>query len=96
MMSDKTYKQVPYHAEPILPCNFCGSPANMWQYTDALDVVTFTVMCSLDEEQSPTGDDCPLFTPPNEFYAATKRQAAKYWNEWAKFGNARRPNQSER
>lgn len=87
-VNDKTYKQVPYHATEIMPCNFCGSPASMWQYTDKYDVVTFAVMCSLDDSKSPIGDDCPLFMPPSEFYAATKRQAANHWNEWAKFGKS--------
>lgn len=89
------YKQVPYHVTELLPCGFCGSPAHMWQYASGRDasVVTFVVMCSLDENQSPIGDDCPLFMPPESFYAATKREAAEHWNEWAKFGNSRRASQ---
>lgn len=84
------YKQVPYHAKPLLPCGFCTADAAMWQYTSDEGVVTFVVMCSLTEDESPTGDDCPLVMPPNTFYAATRREAAKYWNEWAKFGSSRR------
>lgn len=83
------YKQVPYHATPLPPCGFCGSAAHMWQHTSNRDV-TFVVMCSQTEDGSPTGDPCPLLMPPNTFYAATKREAAKYWGEWAKFSSARK------
>lgn len=82
------YKQVPYHAAELLPCGFCGSVVHMYQHTTAR-TVDFVVMCSLIEEGSPTGDDCPLVMPPESFYAATKREAAKYWNEWAQFKRGR-------
>lgn len=82
------YKQVPYHAVDLLPCGFCGSAPHMWRHTCGAEAVRLVVMCSLDADQSPLGDDCPLFMPPESFYAATKREAAKYWNEWAKFGNS--------
>jgi len=84
------YKQVAYCAKPLHPCGFCSAEAKMWQYTDDEGVVTFVVMCSLTEAESPTGDDCPLVMPPNTFYAPTRREAAYYWNEWAKFGSSRR------
>jgi hypothetical protein len=87
-MADYDYKRVPYHATELLPCNFCGSVAHMQQYTTDR-AVTFVVMCSLIEG-SPTGDDCPMVMPPDTFYAATRREAAAYWNEWAKFGRSRR------
>ena len=83
------YKQIPYHAIELLPCNFCGSIPTMWQYTADNEVVHFAVMCSLTEDESPTGDDCPLVMPPETFYAPRKSEAAKYWNEWAKFGRSR-------
>jgi hypothetical protein len=84
------YKQQPFH-EPLSPCGFCGAAASMWQFMDKdTDQVSFVVMCSLTEQESPTGDDCPLCMPPNTFYAPRKKEAAKYWNEWAKFGNSNR------
>ena len=87
-MPDHDYKQIPYHATELLPCGFCGSVVHMYQRTTAR-TVDFIVMCSLIEGESPTGDDCPLVMPPDTFYAATKREAAQYWNEWAKFGRSR-------
>jgi hypothetical protein len=87
---DDTYKIVPFHAIELAPCGFCYSPVNMWQYTNALDVVTFAVMCSLSQEEAPSGDDCPLFMPPDTFYHDRKIEAAEYWNKWATFGNSRR------
>lgn len=84
------YKMLQYDAVELAACGFCGSPANMWQYTNALEVVTFAVMCSLSESASPSGDDCPLFMPPDSFYADRKIEAANYWNRWATFGSSRR------
>jgi hypothetical protein len=87
---DEQWKEVPYHAIALQDCGFCGSAALMVQHTDEAGVVDFAVNCTMKDEHSPTGDDCPLYLPPDNFSRATKREAAQYWNEWATFGQARR------
>ena len=88
-MSEIEYKQVPFHAIELLPCGLCASDSVMWQLTDDR-TVKFCVSCTLGDHVSPIGDDCPLYHPPQTFYAARKIEAAKYWNEWMRFGASQR------
>jgi len=87
-----TWKEVPYHATPLADCNFCGSRVVMMQHTSNR-TVDFAVSCTMGEGESPLGDACPLQDPPDQFNHATRREAAKYWNEWAALGASRRVEQ---
>lgn len=88
-MADTQFKQVPFHAVDLLPCGLCSSDVAMWQITEN-DTAQFFVACTLGDHVSPLGDDCPLYHPPRSFYAARRVEAAKYWNEWMKFGASQR------
>lgn len=73
----------------LADCPVCATKAHLWRYIDAPDAPTETlVMCSNATAFGPqTGiqyEGCLLYMPPPEFYRDTIREAAKYWNEYAK------------
>jgi len=84
------YKQLPT-PEGLEACPCCGSPAELWRYSEDITSPTQTVVCCSrgdaigpQEEDGLAGAGCPLYMPPNGFYCATQREAVKYWNDFAK------------
>jgi hypothetical protein len=73
---DQYRPMVPQPAEPAHRCPLCGSPAQVWEFSEKPDdIVTRVVMCD-------RGDDV-LYMPPNDFYQGTGRDAVRYWNAYA-------------
>ena len=77
---------------PLDRCPVCGSPAELWQYSPALLAPSTKVgMCTNGDQFGPqlgiagiVDSGCLLYMPPDDFYRPTIREAAKYWNEYAK------------
>ena len=70
-------------------CPVCGSTACVYQYQKEEDGPAQKLICCSNGEAfgpqiaAPT-EGCLLYMPPDDFYRATIREAAKYWNEYAK------------
>lgn len=82
------YTKVDASRVPTLsPCPVCGSPAEMYRYQAEQDgPTTLAGMCSNSEDYEADSESrCPFNLPPNHFYAATIKEAAKYWNGYAKW-----------
>ena len=83
------YWHMPNPPKPLEPCPVCGSDAVVWEFAEkAGDPVQRVVMCNNGERFGPQdgimNDGCLLYMPPQEFYHGTGRDAARYWNEYAK------------
>jgi hypothetical protein len=70
-------------------CPVCGHDPEVWQYSTAPDEPTSKVICcSMGDPFGPQDtvalSGCLLYMPPNAFYQPTIRQAARYWNDYAK------------
>lgn len=69
------------------PCPCCASEPELWQFSE-VDGASKVVMCSNGTAFGPQSgiadEGCPLYMPPQGFYRATIREAAAYWNEYAK------------
>ena len=85
------YSRVSHSRVPTLvACPLCGAPAEMWRHQPADSAPRLTAMCSnpADFEDGIDGG-CLLFVP-TRFYAATIREAARYWNDYAQWISAQR------
>lgn len=87
-MVHEIYKQMDT-PEGLELCPCCGSVAQLWQYSEAVDKPTSKVICCANAERfgpqdGIANDGCLLYMPPDNFYRATMREAVKYWNEYAK------------
>jgi hypothetical protein len=75
--------------QPLERCPCCGSQATMWGHsTSSDDVVRRVVLCDNQEAVGPRDAlafcGCLLAEPPQDFYKPTGREAAQYWNEYAR------------
>ena len=83
------YKRIECAEDATLaPCPVCGSKAEMWQFSESeTDPTSKLVCCSRGDPFGPqvglVHAGCLLYMPPQEFYCSTKRDAVKYWNEYA-------------
>lgn len=74
------------HGQRLAACPLCGSPSQMWERAEG-DKAAKAVCCSHGEALASMPHDglayegCPLFSPPEGFYRATYREAAKTWND---------------
>lgn len=90
------YTQLAIPPEKVIePCPVCGSDATLWQYISEEDGnAQKVVMCAHGDAIGPQDAGvlwgCLLYMPPNDFYAATIREAISHWNEFAKALNALR------
>lgn len=72
------FKPVPVPAGVILlPCPFCGSPAELNEFID-IGATSKLVSCSNGGEFE--DDECVMYLPSNAAYKATKREAIAVWN----------------
>jgi hypothetical protein len=81
-MAREMYRKAKSLNIKILPCPFCGSESELWEYSPNDDHHQKVVMCSNagdDEDQEDEG--CPMYMPPEGFYMATKREAVAIWNK---------------
>lgn len=82
------YRPVMPAPEAIAACPVCGAEAAAWSYsaTPAAPMQR-VVMCSNGEAFGPqegfANEGCLLYMPPDDFYKATIREAARFWNEYA-------------
>jgi hypothetical protein len=70
-------------------CPVCGSAGQLWQYSESETAPRkLLVCCTHGEPFGPqdglTNEGCLLYMPPDNFYRETIRDAARYWNEFAK------------
>lgn len=76
------------HGHVLTACPLCGSPAEMWERVE-IDAAAKTVSCSHGDQLASMPHDglasagCPMYSPPEGFYRATYREAAKTWNDAA-------------
>ena len=89
--TNELYKKADYVVKtPIAECPVCGSPAELWQYSEnfATGIIHKVVMCTNGDSFHPqdgfVGEGCLLYMPPNNFYRGRYIEAIKYWNEYAK------------
>lgn len=54
------------------PCPFCGSPAELWEFTLAGNS-SKSAMCSNEE--------CEMYMSNNDFHKSTKNEARNAWNK---------------
>jgi Lar family restriction alleviation protein len=77
------YTKIHGYDDKLKPCPFCGSPAELWQFT--LNDINFqkVVMCSntSDENAEPPEEGCPMYMSTSEFHKATKKEAIEAWNK---------------
>lgn len=73
--------------ETMRDCPVCAASAELWEYSPNGNHATKVVMCSHGELFGPQsgiiGEGCLLYMPPDDFYQPTKREAIKYWNDYA-------------
>lgn len=72
----------------IEACPVCGSPANLWRFSEDMNSpISHVVMCSHDGAIGQRGaiavDGCLLVMPPDDFYQPRQVQAINYWNDYA-------------
>ena len=80
--------EVPAGGPSLYACPVCGSPAELWQYSESeTSPTTKAVCCSRADPFGPqdaiVNAGCLLYMPPGVFYKATMRDAIKYWNAYA-------------
>jgi Lar family restriction alleviation protein len=76
------YKQIALpHGVVLLPCPFCGSPAEINEFTD-FGQVSKIVSCTNSGEMGES-DECVMYFPSAVAYKATKREAIAIWNSRA-------------
>ncbi|HEY0915673.1 MAG TPA: hypothetical protein VGE22_12450 [Solimonas sp.] len=74
---------------PLEPCPVCGSEAALWQYSESETAPRKLLVCCthgdpIGPQDGLTNEGCLLYMPPDNFYRETIRDAARYWNEFAK------------
>ena len=73
--------------ETMLDCPVCSASAELWEYNQNDNTALKVVMCSDGKAFGPQdgimGEGCLLYMPPDAFYRPTKREAIKYWNDYA-------------
>lgn len=79
----------PPPAEPLEACPCCGSSARVWEYVEKNGgPVVRVAMCDHEGSIGPRDalvyEGCLLQMPPDDFYRGTGRDAARYWNDYAK------------
>lgn len=63
----------------LLPCRFCGHPAELWQRWEH-DDVWFSFGCCTNHEDV-DGETCTFHLPDSvHFYRSRKIDAVNYWN----------------
>ena len=62
----------------LLPCPFCGSPAEINEFTE-FGKVSKIVSCTNSGDMG-EGDECIMYFPSAVAYKATKREAIAVWN----------------
>lgn len=73
------------HGQQLASCPLCGSPSEMWERAED-GTAAKAVCCSHGDPLASMPNDglvssgCPLYMPPEGFYCATYREAAKTWN----------------
>lgn len=73
------YKQISLPSGVVLlPCPFCGSPAEMNEFTE-FGKVSKVVSCTNSGDIG-EGDECVMYFPSSVAYKATKREAIAVWN----------------
>ena len=78
------YKQIPVpHGYELLPCPFCGSPAELSEYSDGSGYVSKLVACTNGGDMPDSEDECLMYLPSSVAYKATKREAIEIWNKRA-------------
>ena len=77
------YTKIDGYDDQIKPCPFCGSPAELWEYSPIDLVYKKVVMCtnSSDENAEPPKEGCPLYMSAGEFHKSTKIEAINAWNK---------------
>lgn len=70
-------------------CPVCNSKPQLWQYsTSDTTPRRLLVACSHGDKIGPqeglVTEGCLLYMPPDDFYRETIRDAASYWNRFAK------------
>lgn len=70
----------------LLPCPFCGSPAELNEFHDGTKYVTKIVSCTNSGNFGET-DECIMYFPSQVAFKATKREAIAVWNNRHTSGN---------
>jgi hypothetical protein len=84
------YKRLETPADTHLEhCPVCGHAAELWQYSASDDGPTNKLICctrgdAFGPQEGEAMGGCLLYLPPQPFYRATIREAARYWNDYAK------------
>lgn len=79
-MAREEYSKITGWDAVLESCPFCGSPAEMWEYSPNDDYYQKVVMCSNSGDEDKGTEECPMYIPPSGFYRATKLEAMKIWN----------------
>lgn len=87
MTIDTAFKMIEsaLHGQALTACPLCGSHSEMWERAED-GTAAKAVCCSHGDPLACMPDDgivsggCPLYMPPEGFYRATYREAAKTWN----------------
>lgn len=74
------YRKINGWDATLEPCPFCGSAAEMWEYSPHDGCHQKVVMCNKAGDESKGIDECPMYMPSDGFCAATKNQAREIWN----------------
>ena len=85
MGTKELYTKIDGCDDRLKACPFCGSPAELWEYTPNEFMVQKVAMCSngSDENAEPEIEGCPMYMSTNEFHKSTKREAIEAWNKRA-------------
>lgn len=81
------YHKIDGYDDQLHNCPFCGSKAELWEYSISGDYFQKVAVCSKSEDDDT--EECPMYMPPDGFYKATKKEAIEVWN-------TRQPSQVER
>lgn len=79
-MVREMYRKISGWDATLEPCPFCGSAAELWEYSPSEDHHQKVVMCSNNGDEDADTEECPMFMPPDGFYRATKSEARDIWN----------------
>jgi hypothetical protein len=66
--------------EILMPCPFCGSPAELNEFIDG-DAASKVVCCTNNGNLAETVDECLMYLPSRVAYKPTKREAIAIWNK---------------
>lgn len=89
MNEHEDYRRVLTPPEPLEPCPLCGADAEMWDFSTSFTapqthVVSCPTAADLGPRESPMYPGCLLYMGPLDFHRSTRRDAARYWNEYAR------------